>query len=140
MLGQYSLGYKEYGQLFEQIAEVPHQSCLLLTSREKPPEIARLESKTGLIRSLEVRGLHYSDSKKIFAEIGSFSGSKENWKQLNYLYNGNPLALELAARHIKEVFFGSIPEFLKEGNPTFADLRRLARLAFRAFIRFSIKR
>jgi WD40 repeat protein len=124
-VGQYSPGYEEYGQLFEQIAEIPHQSCLLLTSREKLPEVARLESQTGPVRSLELRGLHYSDGKKIFAEIGSFSGSKEDWKQLNTLYNGNPLALELAARHIKEVFFGSISAFLREGKPIFADLRSL---------------
>jgi WD40 repeat protein len=124
-VGQYSLGYEDYGQLFEQIAEVPHQSCLLLTSREKPPEIARRESQTGPVRSLEVRGLSVADGKKIFAEIGTFSGSKEDWKQLNDLYNGNPLALELAARHIQEVFFGSIPEFLREGKPIFADLQGL---------------
>jgi WD40 repeat protein len=120
---QYYPGYEEYGQFFEQIAEVQHQSCLLLTSREKTPEVARLESKTGVVRSLEVKGLHYLDGKKIFAEIGDFSGSREDWKQLNYLYNGNPLALELAARHIKEVFSGNVAEFLREGKPIFADLR-----------------
>ncbi len=124
-VGQYVSGYEEYGQLFEQIAEIPHQSCLLLTSREKLPEIVKRESQTGPVRSLELRGLNVADGKKIFAEIGSFSGSEEDWKQLNYLYNGNPLALELAARHIKEVFFGSISEFLREGKPTFADLRDL---------------
>lgn len=124
-VGQYSPGYEEYGQLFEQIAEVAHQSCLLLTSREKPPEIARFESQTGFVRSLEVRGLHYLDSKKIFGQIGTFSASKEEWKQLNWLYNGNPLALELAARHIKEVFFGNISEFLRDGKPIFADLQGL---------------
>jgi WD40 repeat protein/serine/threonine protein kinase len=123
--GQYYPGYEEYGQLLEKIAELPHQSCLLLTSREKPPEVARREGQTGPVRSLEVRGLDVADGQKILAEIGSFSGSKEDWRQLNHLYNGNPLALELAARHIKEVFFGSITEFLREGKPTFADLRSL---------------
>ncbi len=124
-VGQYSPGYEEYGQLFEKIAEFPHQSCLLLTSREKMPEVARRESKTGPVRSLELSGLHYSDSKKIFAEIGTFSGSKEDWQRLSYLYNGNPLALELAARHIKEVFFGNISAFLREGQPIFGDFRGL---------------
>src|SRR5438552_896300 len=124
-IDQYAPGYDKYGQLFEQIADIPHQSCLLLTSREKILEVTRRESQTGPVRSLEVRGLHYSDSKKIFAEVGSFSGSKEDWKQLNYLYNGNPLALELVARHVKEVFFGSIPEFLREEKTIFADLRSL---------------
>jgi WD40 repeat protein/nucleoside phosphorylase len=123
--GHYHPGYEEYGQLFEQIAEIPHQSCVLLTSREKMPEIARHESQTGPVRSLELPGLHVADGKKIFAEIGTFSGAKADWKHLNDLYNGNPLALELAARHIKEVFFGRISAFLSEGKPTFADLRDL---------------
>ncbi len=125
LAGQYREGYEGYGQLFRQVAEVPHQSCLLLTSREKPPEIARLEGKTRPVRSLELGGLNYLDSKKVFAEIGSFSGSDEDWRELNEFYNGNPLALELAARHIHDVFFGSITEFLKEGKQVFADLRDL---------------
>ncbi|MBA2393034.1 MAG: TIR domain-containing protein [Ktedonobacteraceae bacterium] len=124
-IGQYSPGYEEYGRLFDGIAKYPHQSCLLLTSRVKVTEIARVESKTGIVRSLEIRGLHYLNAKKIFAEIGSFSGSKEDWYQLNSLYNGNPLALKLAAHHIKEVFFGSTSEFLREGKPVFSDLENL---------------
>lgn len=123
--GHYDEGYEAYGQLFRQVAEVPHQSCLLLTSREKPSEIARLEGKTRPVRSLALGSLGYIDAQKIFAEIGSFSGSEEEWRDLNKFYNGNPLALELAARHISEVFFGNISEFLREGKPVFADLREL---------------
>lgn len=134
--GQYIRGYEEYGQLFEQVAEVPHQSCLLLTSREKPPEIVRLNRKTGPVRLLELGGLNSSDGRKIFAEIGSFSGSKENWKQLHDLYNGNPLALELAALHIKEVFFGSVSLFLQRREPSFYRSSWIARLALQSLIRF----
>jgi hypothetical protein len=124
-VGRYSPGYEDYGQLLEQIAEFPHQSCFLLTSREKSPEVARLGSKTGPVRCLELSSLSYLDAKKIFAQIGSFSGSQEDWKQLNDLYSGNPLALELAARHIQEVFFGNVSAFLREGKPVFEGISSL---------------
>jgi nucleoside phosphorylase len=123
--GQYREGYEEYGRLFRQIAEVPHQSCLLLTSREKPQDIALLEGKTRPVRSLELGGLDYENSKKIFATIGEFEGTEENWKELTQFYNGNPLALELAARHIQTVFSSDISAFLKEGKQIFSDLRGL---------------
>jgi WD40 repeat protein len=123
--GQYRDGYEGYGQLFKQIGEVNHQSCLLLTSREKPQEIAQIEGKNRPVRSLELKGLDELEGQKIFLEIGDFSGCDEQWREVIEFYNGNPLALELAAKHIDEVFFGSISEFLRVGKPVFGDLREL---------------
>ncbi|WP_202222154.1 hypothetical protein [Okeania sp. KiyG1] len=37
--GKYREGYQDYGNLFKRIAELSHQSCLLITSREKPQAI-----------------------------------------------------------------------------------------------------
>ena len=123
--GQYREGYQGYGELLRRVGEVPHQSCLLLTSREKPQEIALLEGKTRPVRSLNLRGLDELDGQKIFNEIGTFCGSDSEWREVVEFYNGNPLALELAARHIDEVFFGDLSEFLKQGKPLFSDLRDL---------------
>ncbi len=123
--GQYQEGYEGYGELLKQVGEVPHQSCLLLTSREKPQEIALLEGEKKPVRSLELGGLNKTEGQKIFAEIGDFSGSEEDWKELTEFYNGNPLVLELAARHIKKVFSGNISRFLKEGKQVFGKLHEL---------------
>jgi WD40 repeat protein len=123
--GEYRNGYEGYGQLFKTIGEVSHQSCLLLTSREKPKEIARLEGKARLVRSLQLSGLEPVDGKRIFAELGTFFGSDAEWQTLIKLYDGNPLALELAAKHIDEVFLGDISEFLENDSPIFQDLREL---------------
>ncbi len=60
-IGQYQEGYEGYGELLRQVGDIPHQSCLLLTSREKPQEIARLEGKTRPTRSLELSGLDELD-------------------------------------------------------------------------------
>lgn len=123
--GQYREGYEGYGELLREVGEVVHQSCVLLTSREKPKEVARLEGQTKPVRSFELSGLDENDGRKLFETIGEFSGSDEDWQTLIELYNGNPLALELAAKHIEEVFFGDIAAFLQEGKPVFGDLREL---------------
>jgi len=123
--GQYQEGYQGYGELLKQVGEVSHQSCLILTSREKPQEIALLEGEKRPVRSLELKGLGTIESQNIFAEIGKFSGSEDEWKELTEFYNGNPLALELAARHIKKVFSSNISTFLKEGKQVFGKLRDL---------------
>ena len=57
-------GYQGYGKLLRQIAEVPHQSCLLLTSRETPQEIAIRQGKNQPIRCLELNGFHELDGRK----------------------------------------------------------------------------
>ncbi|HTK11079.1 MAG TPA: TIR domain-containing protein [Ktedonobacteraceae bacterium] len=122
---QYREGYEGYGQLFRQIGEVAHQSCLLLTSRETPQDIAQMEGGIHPVRSLKLGGLDYKDGKKIFAAFGKFRGSSEDWQRLIQFYNGNPLALELAARHIQKVFSGSITAFLDGREQIFSDLRGL---------------
>ncbi|PSB17795.1 NB-ARC domain-containing protein [filamentous cyanobacterium CCP2] len=118
--GQYLAGYEEYGQLFQQIGTIPHQSCLLLTSRETLHEVVQLENKTS-VRSLALQGLDIEAGKQIFAEIGNFSATESEWQQIVELYNGNPLALELIAKHIEYVFDGNITDFLQEGTPLFLD-------------------
>jgi WD40 repeat protein len=123
--GRYREGCEGYGSLLRKIGELPHRSCLLLTSREKPQEIALLEGKTLPVRSLELSGLDRTAGRQIFETVGTFSGSKAEWQRLIELYNGNPLALELAAKHIDQVFSGSISEFLQLGKPIFSNLRDL---------------
>lgn len=54
--GQFRDGYEGYGELIHRIGEAEHQSCLLLTSREKPGEIFRLEGQRQAIRSYSLQG------------------------------------------------------------------------------------
>lgn len=123
--GKYRSGGEEYSQLLEKIASVPHKSCLLLTSRERINNIERFSGKDRSIRFLELAGLNHLEGRTIFEEIGNFVATDKEWQQLVEFYNGNPLALELAAHHIKKVFARNIGKFLSKGKPIFANIKQL---------------
>lgn len=124
-VGQYQDGYQGYGQFLKLVGETLHQSCLLLTSREVPPEIDLLAGDMFPVRALELRGLNFLEGQEYFNIFGRFSGQSEEWQELIKFYDGNPLALQLAARYVNEEFSGNITNFLREGLPVFAGLKDL---------------
>ncbi|MDZ7955912.1 NB-ARC domain-containing protein [Nostoc sp. DedQUE09] len=128
LVGQWISGYEDYGQLLRAIGEASHQSCLLLTSREKPREMALMEGAQALVRSLTLTGLTPADGRAIFRQKGAFTGSEAEWETLIHHYGGNPLALKLLAAAIGDLFNGSITEvlpYLSQGLAVFEDIRDL---------------
>ncbi|MCP6760410.1 MAG: NB-ARC domain-containing protein [Fischerella sp. CENA71] len=127
-VGQWQSGYEGYGQLLRAIGEASHQSCLLLTSREKPREMVLMEGAQALVRSLTLSGLTPADGRAIFRQKGAFTGSEAEWETLIHHYGGNPLALKLLAAAIGDLFNGSITEvlpYLSQGLAVFEDIRDL---------------
>ena len=47
-MGRMRAGYEDYARLLRQVAQTEHQSCLLLTSREKPRDLVALEGSRTL--------------------------------------------------------------------------------------------
>lgn len=126
--GQWRSGYEGYGQLLRAIGETSHLSCLLLTSREKPRELALMEGAQGLVKSLLLSGLSPDDGRAIFRQKGAFTGSEAEWQTLIHHYGGNPLALKLVAAATQDLFNGSISEVmphLSQGLAVFEDIRDL---------------
>ncbi|HET8845640.1 MAG TPA: NB-ARC domain-containing protein [Ktedonobacteraceae bacterium] len=122
--GQYQPTHAGYGRFLRTLGELQHQSCLLLTSREKLQEIARLEGDSSPVRTLSLSGLETVQCRSILQDKQLY-GSDDNWAVLAWLYRGNPLALKLAAEPIREVFQGSIEEFLNEKTSVFGDIHTL---------------
>lgn len=123
--GHYLDGYENYGKLFKRVAEVSHRSCLLITSREKPKEVASLEGKTFPVRSLHLSGLNIQDAREIFRAKGDFIGLESDWEKLIQFYAGNPLALKIIATTINELFAGDIHNFLAQNTVIFGDIQDL---------------
>src|SRR5260221_52418 len=113
-VGEYRNGYEGYARLLQRVGEAQHRSCLLLTSREKPKEVAQLEGRTSPVRSLQIPGLGQIEGQEILKHKGIF-GTDDSWSALIHFYSGNPLALKLVAESIRELFRGDVSEFLKEG-------------------------
>jgi transcriptional regulator with XRE-family HTH domain len=98
------------------------------TSREKPRELALMESAQGLVKSLLLSGLSPDDGRAIFRQKGAFTGSEAEWQTLIHHYGGNPLALKLVAAATQDLFNGSITEvmpYLSQGLAVFEDIRDL---------------
>ncbi len=124
-VGRYRDGYENYGELFKRLGEASHQSCLILTTREKPKEIASLEGGSLPVRSLQLMGLTPTEGQEIFRAQNYFFGSESDWQTLTQRYAGNPLALRIIATTVKELFNSNISEFLAQGTTVFGDIRDL---------------
>lgn len=127
--GQYRPGYEGYGDLFHRIGATRHTSCLLLTSREKPQEVACLEGETLPVRSLQLRGLQALAGQEILKAKG-LTNEATQWRQLIENYQGNPLALKIVATSIQDLFAGNIQAFLQHKTTVFNGIRRLLNQQF----------
>lgn len=131
--GEYRSGYEGYGQLFRAIGETSHQSCLLLTSREKLREIVPLEGEASRVRSLRLKGLQTDPGRELFRFKGAFVGTESEWERLVTHYGGNPLALKLVAATAQELFNSRIAEILhyvQQGFAVFDDIRSVLQRQF----------
>jgi WD40 repeat protein/transcriptional regulator with XRE-family HTH domain len=122
--GHYQPGYENYGELLRRVGEAGHQSCLVLTSREKPKEFALLEGEASPVRSLQLVGLEHIEGREILKDK-RLLGTDEAWTALIDRYSGNPLALKLVSETIREVFDGDIADFLNEETFIFGGVRDL---------------
>jgi WD40 repeat protein/transcriptional regulator with XRE-family HTH domain len=124
--GRYMSGYEGYGRLIGRLAESAHQSCVLLTSREKPREIEPLEGMRSPVRSLRLVGMDEQAARVLLGDKG-LSGTPAAWQRLVAGYAGNPLALKIVAQGVSDLFGGDLDRFLQEGELVFNGVRPVLR-------------
>ncbi len=120
-----------YGQLIRRIAEERHNSCLILTSRERFRDLSLLEGKK--IRSFTLAGLFNKDGQEILSRWNLSATSDENWELIINHYAGNPLALGIVAAGIRDILGGDTTRFielLQQGSYSFLDITDLLRRHF----------
>ncbi|NJM72054.1 MAG: ATP-binding protein [Scytonema sp. RU_4_4] len=122
---RYRSGYEGYGELIRRVGDSQHQSCLLVTSREKPQEVAVLEGERLPVRCLKLMGLGNTESSQIIYNKGFRHSTEEECKLLIDWYAGNPLFIKLAATAIQELFGGNIYKFLEQGTIVFGEIRAI---------------
>jgi WD40 repeat protein len=118
---------ESYGKLLRCIAESRHQSCLIVTSREKPRGLAVTAGKSSLVRSFHLLGLASADATALLQDEG-LAVTQDTVAAAQALverYGGNPLALRIAAPTILDLFKGNIAQFLEYGAVVFGDISDL---------------
>ena len=122
--GAYRKGYEMYGELLKRVGEIAHQSCLIVTSREKPQEIALMEGDRLFVRTMPLAGLDIDAGQHILDDKGLHTVG-DDLERLRVHYRGNPLALKMAANAIQDLFAGDISQFLQQGNFAFNGIGKL---------------
>ena len=67
-VSKYLPGYDNYGYFLEQLGKVKHKGCFLVTSREKPTEIALLESLPS-VEVLNLPGLNVKEAEPLLPKL-----------------------------------------------------------------------
>jgi WD40 repeat protein/transcriptional regulator with XRE-family HTH domain len=116
-LGDYREGYGLYGTLLRQFAERPHRGCLVLTSREEPPELGPLRGEQSPVRVLELDGFGIEEGRTLLGEK-RLGGDEAAWRALVARYGGNGLALKVVGETIRELFGGDIAAYLEFAGTT----------------------
>ncbi|MEM9767540.1 MAG: BTAD domain-containing putative transcriptional regulator [Cyanobacteria bacterium P01_D01_bin.71] len=121
--GQYRDGYEKYGELFLVTGQANHQSCLLLTSREKPAEVATFAEANPAVQSLQLDGspevaLALVNNKQLI-------GTQAEKEQLCERCDHSPLSLQIVSSSIQDIFAGDISLFLEADIVLFNGAKRL---------------
>jgi WD40 repeat protein len=128
-IGCYREGYEPYGELLGRLGETIHQSCILITTRERPDQIIAQEGDGLPVRTLTLSGLEVAASQTIL-NLKGLSSSDDETRQLVDCYGGNPLALKIASTSIQDLHQGNIAQFLGEGTITFRGISNLLEQQF----------
>ncbi|MBV9322401.1 MAG: helix-turn-helix domain-containing protein [Chloroflexi bacterium] len=126
--GGYQPDAAGYGEVLRRLADTPHRSCLLVTSREEPAELRTRTGAGGRVRVLGLDGLAVENGRALLEPDGLF-GDPDAWRRLITRYGGNALALKMIGASVRELFGGDISAYLADvevaQGALFGDVREL---------------
>ncbi len=111
LAGEFKTEYKNYQNLLTTIANIEHQSSLILISQEQCQEMISLDEELYPIKCLDLQGL---DNTEILKKWGL--KDDEAWAEFSDMYGGNFVDLKDIASLIKSIFGGKVADFLKEDS------------------------
>lgn len=121
--GVWQANYENYGEFFRLLGETEHQSCLILTSREKILELVPMEGENLPVRSFTLQG-SAEVVQGLFCDRG-LSGTTVEQQTLGDRYGNSPLAIQIISTTIRDLFDGQIGLFLEQDALLFRGIRRL---------------
>ncbi|MDX2232353.1 MAG: ATP-binding protein [Leptolyngbyaceae cyanobacterium bins.349] len=120
LTGQYRQECHQFGEFFQQLAQGDHRSCLALLGRELPAALVALAGDELPIRHLKVRGLMPEAAQQLL-QVKGVNTTQAGIAELIQMQRGNPLALQIVATTIQELFGGNVAQLLKQGTIIIGD-------------------
>ncbi len=116
--------HDHYGLLLRRVSEGRHQSCVLITSREKPVGLAFKDSQELPVKTLHINGLDREAGRAALKAFG-LSETNAHLDRLLEYYSGNPYALRVATKTIIDLFNGQTSKFLELEQLIYGDIHHL---------------
>src|SRR4029453_16669445 len=85
---RYREGYSAYGQALQWLRDAGHRSCLIVTSREVPPEVGPRAGATGPVRALRLDGIDTTAGRELLADR-VLVGDAGAWEGLTVRFGGS---------------------------------------------------
>ena len=126
LAGEYRPEYRAYSDFFQAVSS--SHSCLLLTGTEGPADCLNPGGRHRNHYSLCLTGLSKNAATILLANESL--RTPDHWPALIERYQGHPLALQLAARVIRDMFNGRVDAFLQQTSALFTDVLRLLAPSF----------
>ncbi|MCM1983580.1 DUF1822 family protein [Lyngbya confervoides] len=128
LAGQYAEGYEDYGELFRQLADVSHQSCLIMTGLEAPADILMQTSDAIAVRPMELQGLQVEDARALLES--ERLEDADCWDELIKRYSGYPGALTAVSSLSHTLFNGKVSAFLQHQTFVFGEINHQLQRSF----------
>ncbi|WP_017296512.1 AAA family ATPase [Nodosilinea nodulosa] len=121
--GHYQPGYEAYGELLSAVGSASHASCLVLTSREKPFDVAIAAADSAPVRIFALTGS--ATVTEGILQSKQLTGSEAQRQALSQHYDHHPLVLNIVAASIEDLFGGDLGLFLAQEMRVFSGVRWL---------------
>lgn len=125
LVSTYEPCHGNYCELLKRLGEQPHQSCIVVTSRERNSELTGSKAANSPVRYLELGGLQYDDAAQILTAERLPTTTQSYWKRLITQYRGNPLMLRIVAMTIQDLFDGDVRRFLGQRRTVVGNIEYL---------------
>jgi len=112
--------FSTYTHLLHHLCTVPHQSCVLITTREVPAQIMQHERDDGPVRLMTLAGVETSTVRLVLSGK-QLRGVQAHWDTLVQALSGNLLALEMTGSLVRTLYDGDIGRFLGDTESIVLD-------------------
>ncbi|MEB3292637.1 MAG: NB-ARC domain-containing protein [Synechococcales bacterium] len=109
--GKTKTEFEDFSLLLKKLGQHRSQSCVVISSSEKPTELALLEGTNSTVKSYKLEGL--GKDAIALLQHRQLKPELEALHTLNQLYRGHPLALNMISSLIQEGCQGSARTFLE---------------------------